>query len=67
MIVLNVGCMDNDSHHVAPGVGCDVTFASVDPFGCIVAAYTTRFGRFHTLTVDSCGARLRLTSLELAA
>ena len=63
MIVLNVGCMDNDGHHVSPGVGCDMTFASVDPFASIVAAYTTRFGCFHTLAVDDCGTRLRLPSL----
>ena len=67
MIVLNVGCMDNDSHHVSPGVGCDMTFATVDPFGGIVAAYTTRFVCFHTLAVDDSGTRLRLATLWLAA
>ena len=67
MIVLNVGCMDNDRHHVSPGVGCDMTFATVDPFGGIVAAYITRFGCFHTLAVDDCGTRLRLATLWLAA
>ncbi len=61
--VLNVGRMDDNFEQVADGVDQDVAFASADLLAGIIAAFTARLSRLHTLAVQNGCRWFRLASL----
>jgi hypothetical protein len=67
MINLNVGCVDNNGQQVAQGIGGNVPFATLDLFGCVVAAYIFCCGGLHALAVDDGCAYFAFAALLLEA
>ena len=47
----------------ATGIDQDVTFATIDAFGAIVAADAADTGRSDRLAVDDAGTRLRVATI----